>query len=68
MLGTDVITIVNKQVNYNDKKIVIPKGTRGIVCDIEHLKEGNVFIEIVGYYDAFGYSVDELEIVKRPML
>jgi len=67
-LGSKVRT--KKEIIQNDLKGItkIPKGSEGVVCDIDKLNEGVVFVEMdnenISDIPVFSFSIDELEIIN----
>ena len=64
-LGSLCITKNNKTVEYENKKVIIEKGTYVTVCDDSAISKGNVLVEIEGFDTVFGFSVDELVLISN---
>lgn len=63
-LGSLCLTKCDKTTDYRGKNCVIKSGTLVSVCD-DSIKEGYVLVEIEGYDEVFGYSIEELSLVKN---
>ena len=64
-LGSLCIIKNNKTVEYNNKKVVIEKGTYATVCDDNAISKGYVLVEIDGFDTVFGLNIDDLILIHN---
>jgi hypothetical protein len=66
-LGSLCIIKNSKTVEYENKKVVIEKGTYVTVCDDDSISKGFVLVEIDGFDTVFGFSIDDLILIHNTL-